>query len=183
MDMAFFKRKKKKKKKLGAEGGGIILFTEVAKAMRAEKVLKDSEFTVKMVAPPAELRLGCDLAVKITLVEQPGIEHLLKERHIPYKEIASLKKGTPELLNMVKVIDLGDWIMVKAGNMKLTFEKSTGIIVNTSGGGCPDIPFLNFELLGKTLTEAPRPADLGRTLCARMLDRAFEEAFDIHKGK
>jgi len=69
--------------------------------------------------------------------------------------------------------------MVKAGNMKMSFDKSTGIIVNTSGGGCPDIPYLHIELVGRKLAEAPRPKDVGFTLCALMLDRAFEECLSL----
>ena len=72
--------------------------------------------------------------------------------------------------------------MVKAANMKLTYEKNTGIIVNTSGGGCPDIPVMHAELLDKRADEAPRPRDIGYTLCSLMLDRALEEAISLWKG-
>ena len=72
--------------------------------------------------------------------------------------------------------------MVKAGNMKITYEKSSGIIVNVSGGGCPDIPYLHAELIDKRLGEAPRPKDLGFTLCALMLDRALEESLALQSG-
>jgi hypothetical protein len=72
--------------------------------------------------------------------------------------------------------------MVKPANMKLTFEKASGKIVNTSGGGCPDIPYMHAELLDRTLEEAPRPADLGYTLCALMLDRALEESLSLKRG-
>jgi hypothetical protein len=82
-------------------------------------------------------------------------------------------------LEIVKLTDFGDAVMVKAGNMKLTFDKNSGIIINTSGGGCPDIPYLHAELIGKKLTEAPRPKDIGFTLCALMLDRAIEQCLEI----
>ncbi len=71
--------------------------------------------------------------------------------------------------------------MVRAGNMKLTFEEQSGMIVNTSGGGCPDIHYLHIELVGKRLDEIPRPKDIGHTLCALMLDRAVAGARDIWK--
>ena len=87
-----------------------------------------------------------------------------------------------ELLDVVKVTDFGDWVMVKAGNMKLTFAKGDGMIVNTSGGGCPDIPNLHAEMMGKILTDAPLPRDVGFTLCALMLNRALEECLDIWQG-
>ena len=72
--------------------------------------------------------------------------------------------------------------MVKAGNMKITYEKSSGIIVNVSGGGCPDIPNLHAEMIDKRLDEAPRPKDIGFTLCAANLERALEECLVLHAG-
>ena len=176
--MAFFKRKQK----ISFEGGGLVLFTEVPEAMKAERVLKAAGYQVNLVAPPPALRKGCDLAIEINLVEQPGIERLLNGKDVPYISIEPLKIGTSELLKIVKVTDFGDWIMVRAGNMKLTFDKENGIIVNASGGGCPDIPYLHAELIGKQLTEAPRPRELGFTLCALMLERALEESLNIWKG-
>lgn len=176
--MIFIKRQQKVK----FEGGGLVLFDEVQQAMAAEKVLKSSGYIIKLVAPPPELRKGCDLAVEINLVEQPGIKRLLDEKDVFYVGISPLRIKTAPLIEVVKVTDFGDWVMVKAGNMKLTYEKSSGIIVNVSGGGCPDIPYLHAGLIDKRLDEAPRPRDLGFTLCALNLDRAFDECLTLHSG-
>ncbi len=157
------------------EGGGIVLFQDVQSAIKAERVLKKAGYEVKLVAPPPELRMGCDLAIEINLMEQVGIERLLKEGDTPYVRVAPLKSRATELLNIVKLTDFGRWMMVKAGNMKLTYDKDTGILVNVSGGGCPDVPYLNIQLVGKHLTSAPRPRELGFTLCAMMLDLALLE--------
>ena len=175
--MAFLKRRKQ-----SFEGGGLVLFIDVQDAMRGERVLKKADYAVRLVAPPPELRKGCDLAVELNLVEQPGIERLLREKDAPYVSVVPLKVGMSELLEIVKVTDFGDWIMVMAANMKLAFDKGGGIIVNTSGGGCPDIPHLHAEMIGKKLTEAPRPKDVGFTLCALMLDRALEESLNLWQG-
>ncbi len=171
-----------KVKKSAFEGGGLVLFDAVQPAMQAERVLKKADHRVRLVAPPPELRKGCDLAVEINLVEQPGIERLLKEKGVHYLEVRPLNTDTSGISEIVKVIDYGDWVMVKAANMKLTFEKKTGIIVNTSGGGCPDIPVMHAELLDKKVNEAPRPAITGYTLCALMLNRALEESLALWKG-
>jgi len=162
--------------------GGLVLFMDVKDAMNAENVLKKAGYVVKLVAPPPQLRKGCDLALEINLVEKPGIERVLEQRNVAYVSIIPLKIGTSELLEIVKVTDFGAWVMVKAGNMKLTFDKESGVIVNTSGGGCPDIPYLHAELIGKPLTEVPRPRDIGFTLCALMLDRALEECLSLWQG-
>jgi hypothetical protein len=164
-----------KRKKKTFEGGGLVLFREVQEAMKAENVLKKADYPVRLVAPPPELRKGCDLAVEVNLVEQPGIERLLKQRDVDYMEIRPLKGNDAAILEVVRTTDFGEWVMVKAANMKLTYEKRSGKIVNTSGGGCPDIPVMHAELLDKRLDEAPRPAEVGYTLCSLMLDRALEE--------
>ena len=176
--MVLFKRKRKE----SFEGGGLVLFLAVQDAIEAEKVLKKADYAVKLVAPPPELRKGCDLAVEINLVEQIGIERLLDQKDVAYVNIAPLKVDTSELLGIVKLKDFGNWMMVKAGNMKITYDKETGIIVNVSGGGCPDIPYMHAELLNKPLVEAPRPRDIGFTLCSLMLDRALEECLNLWNG-
>lgn len=173
--MAVFKRKPKEK----FEGGGLVLFQEVQQAMATEKLLRSAGYIVRLVAPPPELRKGCDLALEINLVEQPGIERLLKDHGTPYISVEPIRVGTAPLLDIVKVTDFGDWIMVKAGNMKITCEKGSGIIVNVSGGGCPDIPYLHAELIDRRFDEAPRPKDIGFTLCALNLERALDECFAL----
>jgi hypothetical protein len=166
----------KRQTKIKFEGGGLVLFQEVQQAVSAEKVLKAAGYSVRLVAPPPELRKGCDLAVEINLVEQPGIVRLFEQKDVAYISIDPLKIDTSELLQIVSVTDYGKWLMVKAGNMKLTYDKETGVIVNISGGGCPDIPHMHIQLIDKPVEEAPRPKDIGFTLCALMLDRALEEA-------
>lgn len=173
--MAVFRRKPKVK----FEGGGLILFADVQQAMIAEKSLKSAGYVVRLVAPPPELRKGCDLAVEVNLVEQPGIERSLQAGGLAYIGIEPIRLGTAPLLDVVKVTDFGDWIMVKAGNMKVTFEKSSDIIVNVSGGGCPDIPYLHVELIDRRLDEVPHPKDIGFTLCALNLDRAIDECLAL----
>jgi hypothetical protein len=162
------------------EGGGLILFHSVEDAMSGERLLKTCGYETRLVAPPPELRRGCDLALEITLVEKAGIERALGENQVSYIDVLPLK-GHGELLQIVRLTDFGDAIMVKAGNMKLTFDKHTGNIVNVSGGGCPDIPYLHSQMLNKRLDEAPRPRDIGHTLCSLMLDRAYVESLELCK--
>lgn len=172
----------KRKKSYSADGQGLILFDQVPDAMKAERCLKESGYKVKLVAPPPEIRKGCDLAVQINLVEQPGIDRVLTQKGADFIEIVHAGANGAEILDIVKVKDFGNATMVKAGNMKLSFDNKTGVVLNTSGGGCPDIPYLHAEMLNKKLTEAPRPRQIGFTLCALMLDRALEECLEIWKG-
>lgn len=171
-----------KKNRCASDGGGLVLFHAVDEAIAAEKILKAENYDVKLVAPPPQFRKGCDLALEINIAEKPGIEKALQSKGANFAEILPLK-GAGELLDVVKTRDFGDSVMVKAGNMKLTFDKKTGVILNISGGGCPDIPFLHISLVDKKLTDVPRPREMGYTLCALMLDRAFAEALDVWKTR
>jgi hypothetical protein len=166
------------KKRSRFEGGGLILFQNVEDAIRAEKILKSESYETKLVAPPPRLRKGCDLALEINLVEMAGTQRVLRQKEASFVEILPLH-GAGELLDVVKIKYFDDACMVKAGNMKLTFDKKTGVILNISGGGCPDIPFLHISMLDKKLTYVERPKDKGYTLCALMLDRAFTESLAI----
>ncbi|MDL1970886.1 MAG: DUF3343 domain-containing protein [Candidatus Desulfofervidaceae bacterium] len=164
-------------KKQSLQTKGLILVENVANAMAVERLLKEYGFVVKGVAPPPHLRKGCDLAVEFELVEQMAIERLLKMAGITY-EIAALETTeTPQELTKVKAID--GYILVRAVNMKLTFDPKTGQIVNVSGGGCPDVPFLAQNLVGKTLAEAKRTMEEGYSLCAYMLNQALEKACEL----
>jgi hypothetical protein len=150
--------------------------------MKGDRTVRAAGYDTKLVAPPPELRMGCDLALEVNLVEQAGIERLFKEKDVPYVRFLPLTGSASQMCDIVKVTDFGKWIMVKSGNMKLSFEKEGGLIVNISGGGCPDIPYLNAEMVDKTLASSPHPNELGYTLCATMLQRAYEEALNIFNG-
>ena len=66
--------------------------------------------------------------------------------------------------------------MIKAANVKLTFERESGLIVNISGGGCPDVPYLAGLLVGRSLDDAEEPRLKGHTLCSYALQKAFMES-------
>jgi hypothetical protein len=70
--------------------------------------------------------------------------------------------------------DFGAFLMVRAANMKITIDKETTVIVNISGGGCPDVPYLAAEMVGRKLLMRPRPDPSG-TPCAGTRDLAYEE--------
>jgi len=150
--------------------------------MRGEKKLGKVGFYTRLVAPPPEFREGCDLAIEIDIMEMPAIERKLGEEGIPFMKIIPLGNESTEPVDIVNVVRYADSVMVKAGNMKMTFDHSSGLILNVSGGGCPDVPYLYAIYVGENLQKARKPRDIGFTLCALMLDRAFEECLKIYAG-
>jgi hypothetical protein len=180
--VALFGRKKTQESPGAGEALGLFLFDEVPHALAGERVLKAAGYGVELVAPPPNLRAGCDLAVALPRVEHVGAERALAEAGVHVRDWVNDTDGSAAICDLVTTVDFGRWLMVRAGNMKIVVEKSSGRIVNTSGGGCPDIPYLNLELVGRTLADAPRPKNLGYTLCGLMLDRAYLEACSLLDG-
>ncbi|RKY00143.1 MAG: hypothetical protein DRP55_06240 [Spirochaetes bacterium] len=172
----FLPQLKKKNKKVETRGKGLILFSETSEAIRAESILKKAGFDIKMVAPPYHLRKGCDLSIEFNIMEQLAVERILKKLGNPPLDIVPITEKMLEPVNILRETDYGKWIMIRTANMKLTFDKETKIIVNISGGGCPDVPYLANEMIGKKLEEAPSPRELGYTVCAYALNVSFENA-------
>ena len=173
----------KKQEAASQSGKGIVLMREVPDAMRAEKILRKAGFSVRLVAPPPQFREGCDLAVEIGIMEKLSVERAIAGESIPIIKTIPLGTETTEPISIVSVSHYDGATMVRAGNMKMTFERSTGRIVNVSGGGCPDVPYLFAQYVSKNLKEVPAPREIGFTLCALMLDRAYEECFRLYKEK
>jgi hypothetical protein len=177
-----FKGKDRAHKEFDA-GKGLFLFQEAGQAVRAEKTLAAAGYNVRVMAPPPRLRSGCDLVIMFDLVEQTGMIRLLKEAGNPPLDAVPVSgDGAMEPLDICRIKDYGDHLMVRAANMKITVEKKGLRIVNISGGGCPDIPYLAQRMIGKSLRECDPPSDIGFTLCAYTLNVAFNEALRLLDG-
>ena len=164
-----------RKRKPGVSGLGLLIFEHTSEVIRAESLLKDAGVNVAVKGPPPEVRTGCDLAIEFPIISELKVSRVLKEAKLEPLQILPLYDLLLEPVSLFNVKDFGDYLMVRAANMKITIEKSERRIVNISGGGCPDVPFLAEQLIGKTLAEAPEPRTLGSTLCGYALQLAYEE--------
>jgi len=154
---------------------GILVFHHTSEVIRAESLLNETGFQVLVKGPPPDLRTGCDLVIEFSLVAQLKISVVLDNARIIPLKILPLQDLLLEPVNLYQVKDFGDYLMVRAANMKMTIDKRDLQIVNISGGGCPDVPYLAESLVGKTLRDAPSPRSLGHTLCGYALQLAYEE--------
>ncbi len=148
-------------------GRGLLIFQHTSEVIKAESVLKAAGLDVAVKGPPPEVRTGCDLAIEFPIISELKVARILKE--------ARLYDLLLEPVSLYNVKDFGDYLMVRAANMKITIDKADRRIVNISGGGCPDVPFLAERLVGKKLSEAPEPRTLGTTLCGYALQLAYLE--------
>lgn len=154
---------------------GILVFENTSDVIQAENVLKKSGWSVRVMGPPPEIQSGCDLVIEFPLIEELNILRELDNANIQPLSVVPVTAPLLAPVDLFHTKDFGDYLMVRAANMKITVAKKDLKIVNISGGGCPDVPFLAQEMVGKTLAEAPRPRDLGHTLCGYALELAYEE--------
>ncbi len=157
------------------EDRGFLVFENTSEVIQAEKHLKAAGWSVRVMGPPPEIQRGCDLVIEFPLIERLEIMRLLGKADLPPLEMVPVTGPLLVPVDLFKTVDYGKWLMVRAANMKICIEKETQIIVNVSGGGCPDVPYLAREMVGKTLLEAPRSRDIGHTLCGYALELAHEE--------
>ena len=161
---------------------GFLVFEQTGDVISAERFLRKQGFAVEVKAPPAALRKGCDMVVVCPIMAHLKIRALLEKEGLHPLDYVPVSDPLLEPVSLFQVTDFGKWFMVRAANMKVTVEKESGRIVNVSGGGCPDVPYLAGLLLGKSLDEADEPRLHGKTLCSYALQRAFEEARRVWRG-
>ena len=153
-----------------------LTFQHTGEVIRAEQLLADHGFAVRVLAPPAWLRTGCDMVVVVPAVHEPAIRALLESQKLAPEGVYPVADGLLAPVSLLRYVDFGDWFMVQAANMKITVERRSGRIVNVSGGGCPDVPYLAAKYVGMTLDDAEEPRFSAQTLCAYALQKAFMEA-------
>jgi len=176
--LGFFKKKNPKhnEKERGVSADlGILVFENTSEVIQAENVLKKAGWSIRVMGPPPEIQTGCDLVIEFPLIEELNILRELDNADVSPLQVVPVTAPLLLPVSLFQTKDFGDFLMVRAANMKLTIDKKTGIIVNISGGGCPDVPYLAQEMVGKNLHEAPAPKDIGHTLCGYALQLAYEE--------
>ncbi|NWG01936.1 MAG: DUF3343 domain-containing protein [Syntrophaceae bacterium] len=154
---------------------GFLVFENTSEVIQAENLLKKKGWEVKVMGPPPEIRSGCDLVIEFPLIEELKITKTLQDAGIPPLQAVPVSSPLLEPVDLFQIKDFGRYLMVQAANMKLTVEKESLTIVNISGGGCPDVPYLAEQMVGKGLKEAPSPREIGHTLCGYALQLAYEE--------
>ena len=162
--------------KQGVNDRGLLVFEHTGEVIRAERLLRAAGLEVEVKGPPPELRTGCDMVVVFELVRQALVRETLEQEGLRPSQVVSAHDVLLEPVSLYQIKQLDNrWIMVRAANMKITLDTADGRIVNISGGGCPDVPWVAHKLCGLRLDEAPAPLSMGQTLCCYSLQKAFEE--------
>ena len=161
--------------KEGRQDRGILVFENTSEVIRAENILKGEGWQIRVMGPPPEIRSGCDLVIEFPLIEELNILRTLRKKGADPIQVVPVNSPLLQPVDLFQSKNFGRYLMIRAANMKLTVDKETLVIVNVSGGGCPDVPYLAQEMVGKSLRDAPSPREVGHTLCGYALQLAYEE--------
>jgi len=159
----------------GVSERGIMVFHHTSEVIKAESLLKEAGLDVLVKGPPPEIQSGCDMVIEFPIINQLQAMDILNKHRIEPIQVLTVQDHLLEPVSLFNVKDFGGFLMVRAANMKITVDKTSLVIVNVSGGGCPDVPFLAELMVGEKLFEAPEPASQGQTLCGYSLHLAYEE--------
>ena len=174
--LTFFKRNKSRdSSRSGAQDRGILIFDNTSEVIRAETILKGEGWKIRVMGPPPEIRTGCDLIIEFPLIEELNILRTLQAKGTEPQQVVPVTSPLLQPVDIFETKNYGRYFMVRAANMKLTIDKVTLTVVNISGGGCPDVPYLAQEMVGNPLSDTPAPKEIGHTLCGYALQLAYEE--------
>ena len=171
-------RKRRTKLDLNNKDRGILVFENTSEVIRAENILKAEGWEIKVMGPPPEIRSGCDLVIVFPLIEELVIVRRLSEVNVKPIQVVPINSVLLEPVDLLHEKEYGKYLMVRAANMKITVDRDTKLIVNVSGGGCPDVPYLAGQMVDKHLNDAPLPRDIGYTLCAYALQIAYDRVVE-----
>ena len=158
---------------------GILVFENTTEVIRAESILKAKGWRIRVMGPPPNIRSGCDLVIEFPLIEELSITRALYEVNIKPIQVVPVNSELLEPVSLFHEKEFGKYLMIRAANMKITVDRDTNLIVNVSGGGCPDIPYLAEQMVNKPLSGSPLPKDIGHTLCAYALQLAYDRMVEI----
>ena len=174
--------KKRKKVDYHSKERGLLVFENTTAVIKAESLLKEAGWPVRVMGPPPQIRTGCDLVIEFPLIDELAIIRKLGLAEIKPLQVVPVNDVLLEPVDLLHLKELDHYLMVRAANMKIAVDRKTKMIVNVSGGGCPDVPYLAEQMVGKLLGEAPKPRDVGFTLCAYALQIAYEKAVELCLG-
>lgn len=159
----------------GLSEKGLLLYHSTGEVIRAGSLLREAGLKVAVKGPPPDLRQGCDMVIEFDLLQEMRAREVLGRHNLLPLRVVVAQDHLLEPVSLFHVKEFGDFLMVRAANMKITVDRRDRRIVNVSGGGCPDVPYLAEMLVDKRLDEAAEPRSHGQTLCGYALQLAFEE--------
>jgi len=162
-------------KKTGDNPKVLLLYSNIKDVICAHSLLQKKGLAVSLVPPPPDVAIGCDLAVQLAPAEVEIFRSLVSGGMLLPGKLHYVSCAVNPVENLAQIAEIEPgYLMARANNIKVTIDESNNEIVNISGGGCPDIPLIAHQLIGRFLHNSPEPIDIGNTLCAYMVQLAMD---------
>jgi hypothetical protein len=68
----------------------VVLFQSTAHAIRAEKILKQAEFRIKMIPTPRQLSSNCGMALRFERAEEDQLIAALNDSKVPVSSVHAI---------------------------------------------------------------------------------------------
>ena len=78
---------------------GVILFHSIHFALRAEKLVKEKGFPVKLIPVPRHLSSDCGVCLRIPWEQREAIRTLLEEERVKIEEISHLSNNEQDTIS------------------------------------------------------------------------------------
>ena len=162
-------------KKTAGKQWGLLLYSNIQDIICTHTALQREGLGVTLVPPPLEIAIGCDLAIQFNLNEEELLKGLIHRGLILPGQLYSVAEPVKAVENLTRITEIAPgFLMANCHNIKVTVDQANHEIVNISGGGCPDIPFVAHRLIGLTLEDCPEPIEIGFSLCTYMVQLALD---------
>ena len=90
--------KKKDKPESGGSDRGLLVFENTTAVIRAETVLKEQGWPIRVMGPPPEIRTGCDLVIEFPLIDELAMIRKLSETNIETLQVVQVNSVMLELV-------------------------------------------------------------------------------------
>ncbi|MBW2345431.1 MAG: DUF3343 domain-containing protein, partial [Deltaproteobacteria bacterium] len=79
---------------------GILVFENTSEVIRAESVLDEEGWKIRVMGPPPEIRSGCDLVIEIPLIEELNILRTLEKAGVQPLEMVPVSSPLLQPVNI-----------------------------------------------------------------------------------
>ena len=131
------------------------MFENTSEVIQAENFLKSWGWDIQVKGPPPGIQSGCDLIIVFPLMEKLIIMRQLTEAGLPPIEMVPVTDPLLKPVDLFQVKDFGDYLMVRAANMKLTVEKKNRQYCEYIRRGVSGCPVSGMGDGGKTPERSP----------------------------
>jgi hypothetical protein len=151
------------------------VFSHTSEVIRAEKVLKEAGWAIRVMGPPPEIQSGCDLVIEFPIIDELNVLKTLDQARLSPLEVVPVSGPLLKPVDLFQVKDFGRLSHGAGRQHEAHGGQGNPGHRQRLRGRLPGRALSGLGAGGPPLEAAPRPWDLGHTLCGYALELAFQE--------